>query len=1536
MLALIRSSHLPCNLILKLLPAYFRSKDLFTLVSESSGPNSKPSYLCNLCGKKSTTDPFRHSTSAAHQERVAKYFAEQEEDNLILNAQSQEQLEPPLNLEWPQDLLSDSSSKDSTPTGGLDVHGKSMLDVLDLLGANSSGDDESVGSQSDFGGEAFNLLLNALDGMDDEDLDEEDEAEAERVLDRELAEANQQEARDWFPFKKKSMLLECWQLGHLEIYYHALSTTKSAYYFGSVMLRFQTGVLLTGSRKWLEGYEKEIRPQMVTSTIGHIYIYEIYQLFSNQLVVPTHFFKKDGKLFSKCLQARVVPKDRNRNTFMIVISDEPPFDSSLLHPVEISSFWRDFDHVVFNNKGLLKDFCKSKPNGYVSLPLVNPWRLKAKGKVIKHTPINLYSDDTSGNVSNKYNRHMNVLFSLSGLPPEILNQEYNVHFLATSNCASAPELLDHVVDEINDLSVEGFEVYDHASGDNVLVLVVVLCYLGDSPMHAEICNTTNPANTLTPCRMCDLHVDTMAEKKTEEYVRHFVGLDLDSEHSGLSKRDWDDTRSKTKEIWKIAQAPHSKGLVERKARMYGIHDTLNEFFQKKIQSAYERNDGDVVKKYVKSFNGHLDTPVEILHVVLLGIVKYLFRDEMKMIGSMKTGTEKYAELSACWRSFNTKGLKIPPIQPNTLIQFSNSLIGKEFRVVLQTVPFVFFKYISPAKRHIWISLCLLTSYIFQTEISNMATYLTELRSRIDIFLINLIGINARWVNKPIFHMLTHLPESIQCYGPAPLVGTEPFESFNGVTRKASIFTSKSAFYDQELDALTTAGPELTSHLLNNAEIQHSLGRNLKVEKEHDFIAGKMLSSHSIPSHLLNSHPHISWKQIDSLTLTNCQKVEKDDFLLMKEHVRIGQVQSIWIPKDSAASKSLVLMKKCKRGGVVEFYGMREIVISEHEVWMKPKDIECILNVQHNCHEALCSPIHDQHRRVERQTAKTFPNARICHTELNSYILNAAALYNAESHRKASELECLSPTPEEWDEAIEKGIAVLESEPVKPRAKRKQQDPSKDVEGFQESRRLHPNYHSEVMAPFKPVKIPQKGKHPPPPKASTSQRRSTHGGKQSKTKHSKEQSHPASSQPSEIGASLDAINHPLDSHISGLDDHHSDKSDTGSLALLNEDVDEDGKIDEEYLNRNSDGNESNEESNEDESMKKVQVVDSNERGKEVRDDPINQSPIKNQLQSPSPNQEQEKQQSTSLFTSIIQECGCDLDEAHLEMAQGLGQPTDQPEQAIQHGIYLAFLHQELLVNRDRVQETITKKFNDLKEEISNLFKEQQESSESGEESHPHSSRNQRSSSEPWKASDQLKALTKSFSCQHVIFPDIEAYTALKTCKPKAIQLHNCLYWLIRRSILSQGPDWTAKHLPKKVPGGLVLASNQQKFVSFIKDKGKRAREKLHAAVKAISPPQGKTRTAKALYKDTDIVTRTRYAYLDKKLSIWSVVDKQLDELHVQGKQYTACFLNMVYKEDCTMFTCGTKVFSELIKDEQNTFNLPSTQVIEAALGIQNPA
>lgn len=77
----------------------------------------------------------------------------------------------------------------------------------------------------------------------------------------------------------------------------------------------------------------------------------------------------------------------------------------------------------------------------------NPWRKKANGLEILHVPMNIYSDDTSGNVSKKWNKHMSFVATLAGLPPHLTNQEYHMHFLAASNSASALEMADRLVNE---------------------------------------------------------------------------------------------------------------------------------------------------------------------------------------------------------------------------------------------------------------------------------------------------------------------------------------------------------------------------------------------------------------------------------------------------------------------------------------------------------------------------------------------------------------------------------------------------------------------------------------------------------------------------------------------------------------------------------------------------------------------------------------------------------------------------------------------------------------------------------------------------------------------------------------------------------------------------------------------------------------------------------------------------------------------------------------------------------------------------------
>jgi hypothetical protein len=78
----------------------------------------------------------------------------------------------------------------------------------------------------------------------------------------------------------------------------------------------------------------------------------------------------------------------------------------------------------------------------------NPWRVKARGARVFSFPLWLYCDDTSGNLSKKWNAHNSFLFTPAGLPWAEAQKEYNVHFLCTSNTAPPLEMLDGIVQQL--------------------------------------------------------------------------------------------------------------------------------------------------------------------------------------------------------------------------------------------------------------------------------------------------------------------------------------------------------------------------------------------------------------------------------------------------------------------------------------------------------------------------------------------------------------------------------------------------------------------------------------------------------------------------------------------------------------------------------------------------------------------------------------------------------------------------------------------------------------------------------------------------------------------------------------------------------------------------------------------------------------------------------------------------------------------------------------------------------------------------------
>ncbi|KAH9807975.1 hypothetical protein DFH28DRAFT_1199728 [Melampsora americana] len=581
--------------------------------------------------------------------------------------------------------------------------------------------------------------------------------------------------------------------------------------------------------------------------------------------------------------------------------------------------------------------------------------------IIRSLPVVLYSDDTSGNVSKKWNKHMSFYFSLAGLRPKLTNQEYNIHSLCTSNIASALEQGDQIVDELNEAASTGFCAYDCTIEQEVLVVPFILCHMGDSPMHAEISNTTNPSGTLSPCRICDLTVESRADKQSAWYIQQFVGIGIDWKPAGLPLRNWAQTRIQTQNLWQLTRHPRSIRQFDDLSKSYGTRDSLNLHFAKEAQHLYRSNKSKAKEdqihcnssdSYSPGFDGHADTPVESLHVVLLGVTKYMYRD---VISKLSPG--ELSNLTGQWQSFDISGLNCPAIQPRNMVHYAHSLLGKDFRVVLQAAPFVLFKFLPDDYRHCWISLVHLASYIFQNQIFNKEKYLSDLKIVVARFLSQLVALTAQWTNKPKFHMLTHLPDSVDRFGPPSLFLTEKMEAQNGTTRAASVksnhhapgkdiantfnnerlvrmLCSGSSFFDSKIGTRSTAS-KLFQELFQEKEIRHSLGLHLPLvpSSNQNFKVtytkskNSRINDEAPPIELSRHWPNSQWRKVLQVVLESGRKVVSGTFVLIDfattSTIKIGRVTEVWQQVNS--NKLAIQVKKIKLcTGMHAFYGMREV------------------------------------------------------------------------------------------------------------------------------------------------------------------------------------------------------------------------------------------------------------------------------------------------------------------------------------------------------------------------------------------------------------------------------------------------------------------------------------------------------------------------------------------------------------------------------------------------------------------------------------
>ncbi|KAH9449893.1 hypothetical protein Pst134EA_026610 [Puccinia striiformis f. sp. tritici] len=1087
-------------------------------------------YQCYLCRGQTTTDQRRHCRIEGHQNRVR---AEKERLDRIASQRAAARVLDQTMMVVDEGISQVEPVVDDTPenhlAGWLEPNVTEIVDdppiiPLDMFNQEESGNENDDDREELLWMQFLDIAIGQI-SSEPEGLAEETSVPSFRREEEKIENVTPDNSI-WFPFLNKEYMIALLLVGYLHKIisrdlYHQIRAVFTVYHiqlprweavrqmratirsmsnhsiiqkesvFNQPMFGLDMKELIADDlMNPLVAPHLEFVPEEAHGT--DIYKFRpVYQLKDFHIVIPIFFYTLKDKRVAKCYKP-IIRSNTNHSQVEIHIPPDISFDNASLQTLSVDEFSQTYEEILLNNGLKLSNCCQNKifDGNNVGIPLPNPWRKKANKKVIRNIPINLYCDDTSGNKSKKWNKHISYYFTLAGLPPKISNQQFNCHFLCTSNIATPLELGEMVVEQLNDISTNGFVAYDSIIGQEVLVMTSTLSFLADSPMHAEITNTHVPGNALNSCRYCVLRSKSLAERKKMPYVAQFAQKNLHGSNCPNQLRTTEETSKNSEELWTYTKETLNPDKLDKKSAELAVRDQINlkfsrrvfDFQQEKIallstgeelpthmmqdvpQELLDMEENELQRMFnpflkLKGFDTVRDTPVEVLHVFLLGPVKYLFQDFMK---GLDDGQK--AELLALWISFNTDSLNIPSIRPTSMVQYSLSLVGKDFRIILQAAPFIFFQFMTPSQINIWSSLCHLGSLIFQTHIENMETYILELRNHIDIFLKYIIQDSAQWVNKAKFHMLLHLPESILRYGPASLFATEKFESYNGILRNASIHSNRQSpgqdiaitfsnyhtfrqiisggfFFDKKQKKYIQASNKVTCIFTQNPLIQQMLGYNQSSSLQNvNYPFVKKLKVPDIdriatPGDLQNSYPDHEIKQISELQLNGKQVLKKNYFILFnvtqsQETQHIGSVNSIWkVEKPSHQSQFFINTTIFQKMGKNDFYKMREIRRTPHSTFVNLHSVKAGLNAQHNCQHGECKLTATKIAIVERQKS-TRKTLELTHTNNERYIVNLASLSSIDYHRKFSDIPADPPSPLQWLDALHDGLKKWGSNALK--------------------------------------------------------------------------------------------------------------------------------------------------------------------------------------------------------------------------------------------------------------------------------------------------------------------------------------------------------------------------------------------------------------------------------------------------------------------------------------------------------------------------
>ncbi|KAJ7775833.1 hypothetical protein B0H14DRAFT_3508393 [Mycena olivaceomarginata] len=287
----------------------------------------------------------------------------------------------------------------------------------------------------------------------------------------------------------------------------------------------------------------------------------------------------------------------------------------------------------------------------------------------------------------------------------VVMQEFHVHYVASSPHASSAEQFAAFRDHVKSTETKPVKAYNAATKRKCRFILRVPGLPADNPQQSEEASHMG-SNANFPCRKCHWG-GTTKEKETEKTYHecHLAGALRSAEEirASLQKQLELAMRGDRKGIGTLQRATGTKDKItqywiELLVRKYqelkaeGPRQTITEVASE-VLKWFSEQPGDKMNPLldIAGLDPSQDTPLELLHTILLGVIKYIWHH---------MNTEQWSDagrhlLAIRLQSTDLSGLTVPPIRAAYMIQYKNNLIGKHFKTLMQILLFHIHEISSP-------------------------------------------------------------------------------------------------------------------------------------------------------------------------------------------------------------------------------------------------------------------------------------------------------------------------------------------------------------------------------------------------------------------------------------------------------------------------------------------------------------------------------------------------------------------------------------------------------------------------------------------------------------------------------------------------------------------------------------------------------------------------------------------------------------------------------------------------------------------------